>query len=171
LTIKLTQHVVPIRPFPRGCLLVLRKLAFPQIAPPAIPRSAHLFLSVLARTPAGYSSRICSFPTRKPATQPPLLVPQGAVRACRSSECQPIQLSKNLHPEPVRAPSARGTATGGRGHCRGFVFSRLVGLTGSLARTRLPALPKLKNPASSAGSNRQSLAASRVARLLSTLYS
>jgi hypothetical protein len=93
----------------------LRKLAFHKLLRPPSPRSAHLFLflSVLARTPAGYSSRICSFPTRKPATQPPVLVPQGTVRACRSSECQPIQLSKNLHPEPVRAPSARGTATGG----------------------------------------------------------
>jgi hypothetical protein len=100
----------------------LRKLAFPQIAPPAIPRSAHLFLSVLARTPAGYSSRICSFPTRKPATQSPVLVPQGTVRACRSSECQPIQLSKNLHPEPVRAPSARGTATGGCGTAEVLFF-------------------------------------------------
>jgi hypothetical protein len=85
---------------------VLRKLAFPQIAPPAIfPVRTDTCASVLAGTPAGYSSRICSFPTRKPATQPPVLVPQGTVRACRSSECQPIQLSKNLHPEPVRAPS------------------------------------------------------------------
>jgi len=117
LTIKLTQHVNPIRPFPRGCLLVLRKLAFPQIAPPAISRSAHLLLSVLARTPAGYSSRICSFPTRKPLART-----NSSVRAVCSSECQPIQLSKNLYPEPVRAPSARGTATGGCGTAEVLFF-------------------------------------------------
>src|SRR3989442_9706639 len=52
LTIKLTQHVVPIRPFPRGCLLVLRKLAFPQIAPPAIP-PARTNTSVCARRNSG----------------------------------------------------------------------------------------------------------------------
>src|SRR5713226_4086124 len=92
---------------------------FHKLLRPPSPRSAHLFLSVLARTPAGYSSRICSFPTRKPLART-----NSSVRAVRSSECQPIQLSKNLHPEPVRAPSARGTATGGR--CTAEVLFFLV---------------------------------------------
>ena len=76
----------------------LRKLAFPQIAPPAIPRSAHLFLSVLARTPAGYSSRICSFPTRK-------LVKQSARRNASLFSCQrTFTLSLSGHPLLVAQP-------------------------------------------------------------------
>src|SRR5712692_4501062 len=92
---------------------------FHKLLRPPSPRSAHLFLSVLARTPAGYSSRICSFPTRKPATQPPLftlsrfregLVPQGAVRAAARRNaslfsCQrTFTLSLSRHPLLVAQP-------------------------------------------------------------------
>jgi len=116
LTIKLTQHVVPIRPFPRGCLLVLRKLAFPQIAPPAISL-VRTRIPKCARQDSGglleQNLQLSDSQTSATAT--------GCAH-CRSSECQPIQLSKNLHPEPVRAPSARGTATGGYGTAEVLFF-------------------------------------------------
>jgi len=110
---------------------VLRKLAFPQIAPPAIP-PARTLIPKCARQDSGglleQNLQLSDSQTSGTAILFTLsrfregLVPQGTVRACRSSECQPIQLSKNLHPEPVRGPSARGTATSGCGTAEVLFF-------------------------------------------------
>src|SRR5712692_55047 len=91
----------------------LRKLAFPQIAPPAISPARTDTLVCARRDSGGLLEQNLQLSDSHTSGTAARACSAGDRARCRSSECQPIQLSKNLHPEPVRAPSARGTATGG----------------------------------------------------------
>src|SRR5712692_4408843 len=71
---------------------------FHKLLRPPSPRPAQTHSSVLAGTPAGYSSRICSFPTRK-------LVKQSACRNASLFSCQrTFTLSLSGHPLLVAQP-------------------------------------------------------------------